>query len=738
MRLPASAVVLALACACGGDDAPPPIAPEVTDPVAYVDPRIGTGGLGFAHGSCFVGAVAPHGLVKAGPDTSGPFGTVSFQHYSGYWGGDDKIRGFSQVHMHGTGATDYGVLSLMPVAAFDPGKTSVVDYETKFAKDAEHAAAGRYEVTLDNGIAVTLAATQRVAVHRYTNAGAVVIDLAKTLDGGVIDAASISIASDEITGELHHIGGMSGGFGGYTIHFVMRSSVPWTSAQTWSAGVAPSSAPSATGTGVGAALVIPADFQIAIGLSLVSLDGARANLAAEVPAVDVEAVAATTRQAWARTLGTVLVTGGSEDERTIFYTSLYHAFLMPSVIGDVDGTYQLVGQPPQLAAGWHQMSDLSLWDTYRTVQPLYAWLVPDSAHDAARSLVAFGDALGIYPIWPVAIGESGTMLGSSAEIVIADAVLRGVPDVGAELAWPRMRAIAMDPVAPATGRGPRNHVEEYMTLGYVPASVRRSVSLTTEFAHDDFALGQLAGALGQTADRDALLARAHGWRDLLDPGVGFLRGRNADGTFPTTTFDPLELSDDYAEANAWHSLWMAGAHDPDGLAEILGGRDAAVAKLEMFFELAKQDWDTSDASAANFPRPYYWHGNEPDMNAAFLFAQLGRPDLTQQWARWVEDTMYTPEIDGIPGNDDGGTMGAWYVLAALGVYPIPGSDQWILDAPRFPQARIVVAGHELAIVAHGSGTHVASIALDGVPVPGPTITHAQLAGASELVFEMTP
>jgi predicted alpha-1,2-mannosidase len=265
------------------------------------------------------------------------------------------------------------------------------------------------------------------------------------------------------------------------------------------------------------------------------------------------------------------------------------------------------------------------------------------------------------------------------------------------------------------------------------------VSLTTEYAHDDFALAQLAGALGHTADRDALLARSRGWRMLYDPAVGFLRGRNADGTFPAGAFDPLELGDDYAEANAWHSLWMVGAHDADGLAEVMGGRDAAIAKLEMFFTLAKDDFDNADESAANFPRPYYWHGNEPDMNAAFVFAQLGRPDLTQTGVRWIQDSLYAATPEGVAGNDDGGTMGAWYVLATLGVYPVPGSDRWILGAPRFPQARVRIGGRELRIIAEGEGIYVQSVSLDGAPVDlaHPELTHAQLAGAGELRFVMS-
>ncbi len=720
---------LALVAACGGGASTPPLS-EVTAALDWVDPTIGTGGLGFAYGSCFVGAAAPHGLAKPGPDTNGPFGTVSFQHFSGYYAEDDRIQGFSTLHLHGAGATDYGVLSVMPVMAFDPSKTTVTDYETHFDKATEKVHAGSYEVTLDNGIGVMLTATPRVAVEHFTGAGAVVIDLDKALGDATIDAASITVEAGEVTGQLHHTGGMSGGYGGYTLYFAIFGE--WSGGQTWSATQPPSSTATASGTGVGAALTVGPDATLAIGLSFVSIEGARANLSSEVPAVDAGAVLAATQQAWEQKLGVVKLTGGTEAERRTFYTSLYHAFLMPSVIDDVDGTYQLAGQAVQTATGYHQMSDLSLWDTYRTVSPLYAWLAPDSALATARSLVGFGNGLGAYPKWPLAIGETGTMLGASAEIAIGDAVARGVPGVVATDAYPMLRAAAIDDNV--TSRGGRSDVEPYIQYGYVPSTVNRSASLTTEYAHDDFALAHLAAAAGDAATHDALIERSHGWRALYDPATGFLRAKGTDGSFPAGSFDPTAQSDDYAEANAWQSLWMAGVHDPDGLATLLGGNDAAVAKLQMLFDETKSDWETADPSAANFPRPYYWAGNEPDLNAVYLFAQWGRADLTAKWVHWLVDTMYSDQPDGVPGNDDGGAMGAWYVESTLGLYPVAGSDQWILGMPQVPKARIDVAGHELIIETQGSGSKVSRVELDGVPVTGPYVSQAQLAGASTLTF----
>lgn len=740
--------LLAGPIACS-DPPPEPPLPEVDDPLPLVDPMIGAGGIGFAYGSAFVGAAVPHGLIKLGPDTDGPFGTIQFQHFSGYWAGDDQIQAFSHLHLHGTGAGDFGIIAVMPTLALDPAKTSVVEYEARFAKEDEQARPGRYQVRLDSGIDVALHATAHGAHHVYDFGGAegaLVIDLHKTLADGEITDVELRLdpTAQTIEASFWHTGRMTGSYGGHPVHVVMRTRQAWLEHRIWTGGPDGPDAAVATEAsgddGIGVMLRLPAGepVELQVAVSLVSLDGARANLAAELPAWDADATLAAAEAAWRDLVGVVKITGGTPAQRRIFYSSLYKAFMMPTVIADADGTYQLAGQAPQVADGFTMMSDLSLWDTYRTVHPLYAWLAPASARDAVRSLTAFGQGLGAYPRWPVATGEARVMLGASAEIVVADAVLRGVPDVDAEAAWPILRAAAMDPVAPPGGRGGREHVELYMEYGYVPASVGRSASHTTEYAHDDFALGNLAAALGHDADAAALDARRTGWRALVDPAVGFIRAHDPETGF-ADDFDPLELSDDYAEANAWHSLWMVGAHDALGLVEALGGQAGFVAKLETFFEETRRDWETADPAAANFPRPYYWHGNEPDINAVYLFAQAGRPDLTQKWLRWLMDNYYTDGPDGLQGNDDGGTLASWYVLGALGVYPVPGSDRWILGAPRFPRARVLVGGRELVIEAEGisdEALYVQDVLLDGVPLDRAELTHAQLVAASELRFVM--
>lgn len=746
MRRPLAVALLGLALGCGDDPSRPPPLPEVTDPLPLTDPTIGTGGIGYSYGSSFVGAAVPHGLVKLGPDTSGRFGTVAFQHFSGYYAEDDVIEQFSHLHLHGAGVADFGVLATMPTASFDPTRRRASDYRTGFAKADEAARPGRYAVRLANGIAVELTATARAAHHVYRFAGgggAIVVDLAAALDGDDVDDAELTVdaAAGVVRGRLHHRGGMSGNYGGYDLFFTARARTPWTEAQVWSAAAAPSAtATTASGTGVGVALIFAEPVvELQVGMSLVDAAGADANLAAELPAWDADATLAAAEAAWRARLGTVAITGGTEAERRAFYASLYHAFLMPTVIGDHDGRYRLHGMTePAVADGFTPMSDFSLWDTYRTVHPLYAWLAPDSARDSTGSLAAFA-AIGGCPRWPIAIGESGTMLGASCDIVVADAVARGVPE-HAERVWPLLRAAALDANPPPTGRGGRDQVGPYMQYGYVPAEIGRSVSHTTEYAHADFALANLAEHMGDSAAAATLRARSRGWRQLYDPAVGFLRARRADGTFPPGTFDPSAMSDDYAEANAWHSLWMTAIHDADGLAELLGGRAAAIDKLSFFFDSAELDWDTADPSAAYFPRPYYWHGNEPDLNAAYVFAQLGRPDLTQRWSRWIRDTLYTDRPAGLAGNDDGGTLGAWYVLTSLGLYPVAGSAEFIIGTPSFDRARITVDGHELVIDAPGASSerrYIAGVTVDGVALTAPRLTQDDLRRASRIEFAMT-
>lgn len=767
MVRPALLFALGAALACGGDDDPgpsrfvsaapgPPVTQVAPPPYATweVDPFIGSGGAGYAFGSCFPGAAVPHGLAKVGPDTSGELGTINFQHYSGYWYEDDTIQGFSHFHLHGTGATDGGVLSLMPIEALVDGATRVEDYASLFDKATESASPGRYAVTLASGdVRVEIAAAERSALHRYAFAdgaerGTVLLDLAHHLSGGAVGDTELVLDPDarRFRGRLRSLGSMSSGFGGFDVFFEAEVSAPWTRGVVWHDGGAPEDALEASGLGVGAAFDFDLDgpVLVRIGISLVSGEGAAASLDEEMPGFDWSAVAANAAAAWEEKLARIRIVGGTPAERRTFRTSLYHAYLMPTLVSDRDGRW--LGPDGVIrTTSTVQLSDFSLWDTYRTVHPLYDLVDHESAAASVNSLHAFAEVSGFFPKWPLATGETGTMIGASAESVVADAAVKGVPGIDAAGAYEILRAAAADVVEPPGGRGGRGEVVPYMDFGYVPADVSGgSVSRTTEFAQGDFAMSALAAVLGQTADADMFLARSRGYLALFDPATGFLRGRRTDGTFAIEELDPLEQSRDYVEANAWQSVF-AVPHDIEGLADAFGGNAALVERLSEFFESAEAELASiapDDEFTRAMPRPYYWHGNEPDIHAAWMFARVGRPDLTQRWVRWVADTLYSDRPDGVPGNDDGGTMGAWWVFAALGLYPIAGADFYILGAPRFPRAELALpSGGTLVIEAEGASAenvYVQEASFDGEPLDRAEIDHAVIARGGTLRFVLGP
>ncbi|MFT3770584.1 MAG: GH92 family glycosyl hydrolase [Minicystis sp.] len=737
-------------------DGGPPPGPAVTwRESTPVDPVfIGSGGFAYGVGSATVGAAAPQGMVKVGPDTKGPWGTISFLHFSGYWYGDDTILGFSHLHLHGTGATDYGVLALMPTDAFDPAVTTSAGYASKFQKASESATPGHYAVTLDRGgIAVDLTATGHAAHHRYAYpagaaTGHVILDLDHHLDGGTVANADLTLYPDEhrFTGRLRSVGGMSGGFGGYDVFFEARTRAAWTESLVWHDGVAPAAGTSASGAGVGLALSFDVSggspIELQIGLSFVSAAEARKNLAAEMPNWSFDDTAKQTDAEWQSLLDTVRFDGGTEEQRNMMTASLYHLFLMPTVQSDVSGAYRGFDGQVHQADGFRYVTDLSLWDTYRTLHPLYSIIAPDRARDAVISMHEMGKQGGAFPKWAIATGDSHTMIGASAEVVVADAFLKGITNFDAEGAYAILRAAAMDPAAPPGGRGGRDWVEPYMKYGYVPANLSgRSVSHTTEYANDDFALAALAEGLGHTDDAATLRERAVGYRKLYDAETGFLWSRNDDGSWATGHTDPTSFSEEFTEANAWQSLWMV-ALDADGLAELAGGRAKLVAKLDEMFEKTKEDYEGIDFSnplQAGAQRPYYWSANEPDINAAYMFSQLGRPDLTQKWVAWLRATQYTPGPDGLPGNDDGGTMSAWFVLSALGFYPLVGSDRYAIGAPLFTHAEIAVPGGTFTVDApevSDTNIYVQSVELNGEPLTTAEIRHADLRAGGSLVFHM--
>ncbi len=749
----AFAALLAL-CGCHYNAALTPVG----DPVLLADPRMGSGGYAYAYGAAFPGASWPNGMMRVGPDTTGALGTLAFQHFSGDWANDNTVLAFSHLHLHGAGATDYGVLAIMPTLAFDPARLRVEQLASTFSESSEVATPGSYSVRLDQGpIECAFTAHAHSAHEAFTfpaqqQTGTIQLDLAHQLTG-TMPAAQLSVGADSqsATGSLTTSGGMSGGF---TLYFAIRFSTPWSAQHLFADGAPPSSATSASGTNVGAAFdftLSAAPVELQLGISLVSVAGAQANLAAEMTSWSFATNVSTAQAAWRARLDSVRVFGGTSAQQATFYSALHHAFVMPGVYSDIDGNYRYRAQTAH-AADFSFVTDLSLWDTYRTLNPLYSLLAPELSRDIAASLGAMAAIDGAYPKWPIATGDSGSMIGDSAEIVLADAYLKGIRGFDAAAAYSMLRAAALDP-NPNIVRGGRGDSIEYMSLGYVPAELHEgSVAKTTEYAADDSALANLAAALGHAEDAAALQARALGYRKLFDPATGLLRARDTSGALqfnPAHAFDPTAWTD-YVEGNARQYTW-APIHDPAGLATLFGGAAQLVALLSDFFASSAEEYSANQAAAGsdngtdqlvqarNLPLHFYWAGNEIDLNAPLQFALHGRPDLTAQWTAWARTTFYSSAPNGLPGNDDGGTMSAWYLFSALGLFPLPGTDQYLIASPLFPRVDIAVTGGAFSIIANGvsaTNLYVQSATLNGAALNNAKLKHADLRAGGSLLLQM--
>ncbi|RLB53839.1 MAG: glycoside hydrolase family 92 protein [Deltaproteobacteria bacterium] len=726
------------------DAGPPPPSMAAPRPFTqWVDPFIATGGLGFGVGSAYPGPARPFGMVHPGPDTMEEAGLApGFAHCAGYWYADDHIRGFSHTRAHGMGIPEYGAVMLMPTVGMDASKTGPDGYGSTFSHDTEEAAPGYYAVTLeDPGVRVELTAGERVAVHRYTfDAGADAVVLSdvghhmadvEAIDGEIV----VDPAAQEFYGFSTFSAGYSERFGGMPVYFVMRFSRPFSSHGVWKAGALFDGETTRAGVDSGAWARFDAStdtsVEVAVGISFVDLEHARMNLDAEAPTIDFEGTRAATEAVWEEHLGRAEIEARTEAEFRTFYTALYHTLLMPTLATDVDGAYRGIDQEVHAVDGFTYYTDFSLWDTFRTLHPLLTLLYPEHQLNFLRSLLAMGTDGGYMPRWPLGIGYTGGMVGDGANIVFADSWVKGITDFDLRAAYDimlRTATMATPPDSPFHGR---SGVTEYMELGYVPIEAAgSSASWTLEVAYMDHGLATMAEALGEDADAADFRARSGNWRNLLDPESGFFIGRHADGTFADV--DPFIWEDYYSEGNAWHYLWLV-PHDLDGLAEALGGRDAFFERLDyFFFQSMRRPYVSFGADI------WYWHGNEPDIHAPWIYSALGRPAETARVNRWVVDTRYGDGPDGLPGNDDGGTMSAWYVFTALGIFPLTGLDYYLVGGPQVTGATLHLTGGDLTIEAPNASYrafYVQDATLDGVSLDRARVDHADLAG-STLHFEM--
>lgn len=689
---------------------------QSSDPVAYVDPFIGTG----FHGHTYPGATTPFGMVQLSPDTR----ANNWDACAGYHYDDDTIDGFSHTHLSGTGCADLADILLHPTTREEvvrDGKYVCEPYA--FSHEDERASCGYYSVWLPGEqIGVELTAAPRTGVHRYAFHGdgprRVVVDLMHTITDETIDLRELrQAAPDEIAGMRRTQGWVSDHY----VYFSARFSEPFADL-----------------TLLGdrqAVLTFAPDVDVltvAVGLSSVSAANARENSLAEVPELDFDAVHARAGALWRDALGDITVAGGTREQRTNFHTARYHACLSPNLMSDVNGQYRRHDQTVACApAGRAYYSTFSLWDTFRAWHPLQTLVDTTLVNDMIRSMLDMYDATGELPIWPLASGETGTMIGYHAVSVIADAYLKGIRGYDARK--------ALDAMVRSSNSNKKG-AHHYVAQGYIPSNVRsESVSCALEYAYDDWTISQMAAAMGREEVACEYAARALNYANLFDGSIRFFRGRQSDGSW-SEPFEEFATGRDYTEATPWHYRFFA-PHDVNGLEQLFGGREAFVRELDRLFTL-ETDAMQLDVEDVTGLLGQYAHGNEPSHHMAYLYNYVGMPWRTQELTRRLLDRMYAPTPEGIIGNEDCGQMSAWYVFSALGFYPVcPGSNQFVLTAPLFDRAVVRLAnGRALTVTADNPGRnrYIGSVTLRGEPVEANFLTYEQLMQGGALHFALRP
>jgi len=712
-------------------------APEPADEAL---PLVGTGG----HGHTYPGATVPFGYVQVSPYTR----TEGWDACSGYHYADSSIMGFSHTHLSGTGCADLGDLLVTPVTGSLDTPQGYTPLEAKrflsaFSHDNETATPGYYKVTLDKyGVTAELTATAHAAMHRYAfpaNEAAqqhLVLDLVHGLSSKPIEACLKIEDKNTLTGYRR-----SGGWAnGKTVYFVVESSLPFSG---FGLEVDGKPLPGAQSEAKGPNVRGHVDYKAArvvlrVGLSPVSLEGARKNLAAEIGAKDFDAVRAEARAAWNEYLSRITVESSDRNLRQTFYSTYYHTATAPTVYNDADGTYIGPDRKVHEHPGFNYYSTFSLWDTYRAEHPLMTLVQPGRVNDFVQSMLASYQQSEehVLPMWPLACCETWCMIGYHSAPVIADAYAKGFRGFDAELAFAAMKKTATDA---------RNHQDQYQKLGYVPAETGKrteATSRTLEFAYDDWCIAQMAKALGKTDDAALFAKRAQNYKNVFDPAAGFFRGKQADGSW-RDPFDPKAVSfDDYTEANGWQYTFGV-QQDVPGMMALYGGSQAFISKLDGLFneDSAVGDYliDVSGLIGQ------YAHGNEPCHHIAYLYALAGAQYKTAYHVRQIMLTQYENVPDGICGNDDCGQISAWYVWSALGLYPVnPASGVYVIGSPTLEKATIHLdpkyyKGGEFTIIAHNvsrQNGYIKSAKLNGQPLERPWITHEEIVRGGKLEFEM--
>lgn len=691
--------------------------PKGQEYLRLVDPFIGTG----ADGNTWPAASMPFGGVQLGPDTR-------LNSCGGYASADSIIQGFTHTHLNGVGEPEYRDVLFLPFTGktwwtpMEPGKKG---YGSMFDHRHEKASPGYYSVLLkSSGIQAEMTTTLRTGFHKYTfpqsDSARIMIDLAYPFGAEVLNIRKVSDTEIEGLRRSH------GWAWDQYVYFVARFSKPYSSLDIAVNDSIHSGITDATGKNVKAVLGFKTKASetilVKVGISAVSAEGARKNLDAEITGWDFDATRKLAEKAWANELGKVELEGGTETQRKIFYTSMYHAHLSPCTFSDVDGQYRGVDHKVHKTNETTHYTVFSLWDTYRALHPFFTITDQKRTNEFVSSLLQMYDDGGRLPMWPLAGNYTDDMLGYHAVPVIADAYQKGIRGYDVEKAFTAMKHSAeMDKLG----------LKYYRQIGFLPFDRQgESVSKTLEYCYDDWCISQVAKAMNKDEDYEAYHQRAHFWENVFDTSVGFVRGKSYDRQW-LAPFDP-QVNSAYSEGNAYQYMYVP--HDVEGLIAKFGSDQAFGAQLDTLFTLQSKRGERGSIGQ-------YWHGNEPGQQLPYLYNYAGQAWKTQELVSRILNELYTAEPDGIAGNDDCGQISAWYILSSMGFYPVaPGQTIYAIGSPIFARATIRLEnGKKFAIKAKGVSSenrYIQSARLNGKNYTKSYLKHADIMNGGELVFEM--
>lgn len=729
------------------------------NPVDFVDPMIGTD----FHGHTFPGAALPGGLVQLSPDT----GVEGWDWCSGYHYSDSTVMGFSHLHRSGMGAGDWGDILLMPTTGdlkVVPGSKENPDegYRSRFSHQEEKASPGYYSVHLkDYNVQAELTVTERAGFHKYTfpksAASHILVDVGHGIRDNYRRGSEVKIVNNtEIEGHRFS----SGFVDNKNVYFCAKFSKPFDSSGTWSGDEIKPGSTEDSGVYAGAFVNYSTseneEIEVKVGISYTSIEQARLNVETEIPAWDFDQARKNAGEKWNAALSKIEIQTPDLNDKAYnhgrmvtFYTALYHSLLFPAEFSDVDGKYTGIDNQVHTATDFTYLSDFSLWDTHRAEMPLLTLVEPNRSENSIRTMIAQFEQGGWMPT-PQQFGNSYTndMIGDHPVVAILDAYQKGINNFDLQKAYEAVRKNAMEtPPADCLSEG-RDGLEQYKKFGYLPYDeVRESVSKTLEYAYNDWCVAQLAKAAGKTDDYEMFMKRAENYRNIIDVSTGFARPKSSAGEW-LSPFDPTFVGQGkdrhYTEANAWQYTWFV-PHDVQGLINLEGGRERFLERLDSLFNISSEVH--SGVSDITGLIGQYAHGNEPSHHTAYLFNYAGAPWKTQNMVRKVMDELYHDGPDGLCGNEDMGQMSAWYVLSAMGFYPVtPGQNVYAIGSPEFSKVvihldRKYYNADEFVIETLNNSKenkYIQSATLNGKSLDKPWFSHDEIKNGGKLIFQMGP